>query len=281
VRQLPHWRSVCEESGVELRIYTSFAHGLRKYATHTTSTAAVDAVDVKIIWDAAAHAMGAGSSHGSSRSSSSNERRSLVVTNDHFGPVLAAQASSVDHATMDAELPPVWRRALGAATLADLRVIPMPLPDSGLASESAIQVLAHLEQTRELRRLLYDFPEQHQQGGQSSFVCAARASIATPAMRNRPWSERVVKGGGEIGDENDNVNENNENDENDGSPQLTVTGRGASKAAAKHRAAEALLAKLRSANERAARNRGDGGSGFEFLSEVNGLEKEKAKEARD
>lgn len=174
VRQLPHWHAVCDAARVELRIYASSEHGLREHATVIVPSAGRDAVDIRIIWDAAQHTQ------------SETTAQVLVATGDHFGSVMAAVTPErVDHATTTTELPELWRVALGVPTLAELKgaVVQEVDPDNPVGQ------LHHLEQTQVLSNLAFDHREP---AGVTEFECECTALLAVSAT-GRGLSKQAAK----------------------------------------------------------------------------------------
>lgn len=175
VRSLPHWHSVCEAAQVELRIYASSDHGLRDHATVVVPCGGRDAVDIRMIWDAAQFTQ-----------LETINAQVLVVTSDHFGSVLAAvTAERVDHATTTTELPSPWKEVLGVPTLAELKGAVVREVDT----ENPVGQLHHLEQTKVLGSLAFEFREAP---GVTDFECECTALLAVSAT-GRGLSKQAAK----------------------------------------------------------------------------------------
>ena len=84
-----------------MRAYTSRRHALAAFADVQVESIEREAVDVKIVWDAAQHM---DACHGG---------QVLVVTEDHFALALASLEKGVQHAALDARLDGHWREVLG------------------------------------------------------------------------------------------------------------------------------------------------------------------------
>ena len=139
IEQLPRLHEVCAAAGIELRIYATSDDSRHGYATHVVTPAGLDAVDTNIIWDASRYVC----------MNSYNAKEYLgfcsvlVVTDDHFGEVLASlrrpkgsslwdpdPGSFVSSVTPTSELPPRWSGVLRAETLSEL-LTPRPLSFEG------------------------------------------------------------------------------------------------------------------------------------------------------
>lgn len=100
--------TLCSASDTELRVYTSAAHPLAHLATHTVESTLRDAVDLRIVWDAALLTQERGESVSL-----------LVVTKDRFGTTLESICGSVESVYPVKPLRQDWSQRLGGANSLD------------------------------------------------------------------------------------------------------------------------------------------------------------------
>ena len=95
----------CRRKGLSFRSYCSPDHSQANRATHLSRSNKKEAVDVKMVCDAARL---------------SDDSEILVITDDLFGDTLQAELKTVTHVTYDGRLPARWRSRLDdAASISD------------------------------------------------------------------------------------------------------------------------------------------------------------------
>ena len=98
---LQHLSFAASHRLVEFRAYSAPDHSWANRATHWSRSCEKEAVDVRIVCDAAEIA------------SRHKDADILLVTDDLFGRTLAAELSAVTHATYSGKLPVWWSSFLG------------------------------------------------------------------------------------------------------------------------------------------------------------------------
>ena len=98
---LQHLSFACKRSRTEFRAYCAPNHAWASRATHLSRSSEKEAVDVRIVCDAAIIA------------NRMVDADILLVTDDLFGRTLAAELSAVTHATFSGSLPQRWMQQLG------------------------------------------------------------------------------------------------------------------------------------------------------------------------
>ena len=93
---LQHLSFTCRLAFTEFRAYCAPDHAWANRATHLSRSCEKEAVDVRIVCDAAAIA------------SRHDDADILLVTDDLFGRTLAAEPSAVTHVTYSGKLPVWW-----------------------------------------------------------------------------------------------------------------------------------------------------------------------------
>ena len=102
---LQHLSFACRTSSAEFRACSAPDHAWANRATHWSRSCEKEAVDVRIVCDAAWLTSAIASRH--------DDAEILLVTDDLFGRTLAAELNAVTHVTFSGDLPLWWCSFLG------------------------------------------------------------------------------------------------------------------------------------------------------------------------